>query len=412
MRHLLFIAALIGVSLSLVAGGFQLYSESATDVLAVGGAGVARGGEASAAWYNPATTIDIDRPTITGGGSLLRLAIEYKTSKRTDEMNDEPRMTGFIYGVMPLNEDFRLNLAVNVPNGMITQWESDSQLKTLATFTSLRVCHITPSLTWKATDKLSLAAGPTFTIGVARLANYIDLTAYGQGMNKNYMSAYDFGLGGFVAAYYKLNDEWAFGAKYQSRIRMTFKGDNSYRYKSYLNGAIKFVGDDLQGRIDMPAYLSLGVRNNSFEKWTFLFDAVWTEWSSYKALNIEFDTYPGKDTPGTAANKRKWHDVWSYHFGAEYELTDRWTLRAGYCFDVSPSNSRYQSPEMPDSNKHLFTVGFKYETDNWGFDFGYGYTYFYKSHLGKSVAKSHGIAERGRFSTDCHILSASLTLKF
>lgn len=412
MRHFLFFAAIVLASLSLLAGGFQLYSESATDVLSVGGAGVARGGKASASWYNPATTVDIQRPIITGGGSLLRLAIDYKTSVRTDEMDNQPRMTGFIYGVMPIADDFRLNLAVSVPNGMITQWKSDSRLNTLATFTSLRVCHITPSLTWKATDKLSFAAGPTVAIGVARLANYIDLKSYGLGMNKNYMSAYDFGLGGFAATYYKLNDEWAFGAKYQSRVRMTFKGDNEFRYSSYMDGALKFNGGRLEGRIDMPAYVALGVRNNSFERWTFLFDAVWTEWSSYANLNLKFRRYPGRNTPGTAINMRKWHDVWAYHFGAEYKLTDRWTLRAGYCYDVSPSNSRNQSPEMPDADKHLFTIGFEYDADNWGFDLGYGYTYFYKSRLGTNVAKSHGIAERGRFSADCHILSASLTLKF
>ncbi|MCQ2402677.1 MAG: outer membrane protein transport protein [Lentisphaeria bacterium] len=402
---------LVGVSVCL-GSGFQLYSESAADVLGIAGASVARNGHASAAWYNPASTIDITRPTFTGGGSALKLSIDYKTSVRTDHLDDQPRYAGFFYGVYPLNDDFRLNLSVNAPCGMITQWNRSAQLSTMATFTSLRVCYITPSITWKATEKLSLAAGPSVTIGVARLANYIDLRKYGQGMNKNYMSADAFGLGGFLAAYYKLTDDWAFGAKYQSRVAMTLRGKARYRHSSYLNRAILFKDGAVHTRMDMPAFLALGVQNTSLDNWTFLFEALWTEFSSYKHQDIHFRHYPGGLARGKAANPRKWHDVWSYHFGVEYKLTDHWLLRGGYCFDYSPANKRYVSPEMPDADKHLFTCGVEYQGETWDFALSYGYTRFQRTKLGTASLKREGISERGVFHSDCHILSASVTLKF
>lgn len=394
-----------------LAGGFQLYSESAADMLGLAGAGVARAVHASSAWYNPAATIDIEQTTLSAGGSALFLASEYKTSAGKDSMDDQPRYTGFFYGVMPLGEDYRLNLSVNAPYGMITQWGSDSQLRTLATFTSLRVCYISPSLTWRVNDHLSVAAGPSVAIGVARLANYIKLP-YGLKDNKNYMSADATALGGFAALYYKFNDEWAFGAKFQSRIRMRFEGENAFRYKSYLNGMLKFTPGDAHARIDMPATLSLGLRNNSIDRWTFLFDAVWTQWSSYKAMNISFEKYPGTDKPGMARNPRGWHDVWTYHLGTEYQLTDRWVLRAGVDYDHSPANRRSISPEMPDSDKILFGLGAGYQYGHWGFDLAYGYCRFAKTKLGTRSASSHGITERGTFRTDCHIFSAGLTYRF
>lgn len=405
-------AALLSLGGLLHAGGFQLYSESATDMLGTAGSGVARGGRASAAWYNPATTVDIDRITVTGGGSLLGLSSEYSTSTASDDLVDKIRMTGFFYGVAPLGDDFRLNLSVNAPYGMITQWEPDSQLSSLSTYTCLRVCYISPSITWKVNDQLSFAAGPDIAIGVARLANYIDIPVPGQKRNKMYMSAESMGIGGFAAVYYKPSDEWGFGAKFQSRIHMRFDGDVKYRYREYLNGALKFHNSDAHASIDMPASVALGIRNNSFERWTFLFDAVWTKWSSYKALNLSFDKYPGTTTPGEVKNPRDWHDVWTYHAGAEYKLTDRWTLMAGFDYDNSPSNSRSTSPEMPDSDKFLIGVGVGYLADNWGFDIAYGYSRFTKTNLGSRVAAGKGIAERGTFKTDCHILSASVTLRF
>ncbi len=393
-----------------LAGGFQLYSEGSADILGLAGAGVARASNSSP-WYNPATTVDVDRITLTAGGSALFLASEYKTSARTDKMDDQPRFMGYFYGVMPLGEDYRLNLSVNAPYGMITQWKSNSQLNNLATFTSLRVCYITPSLTWKVNDNLSVAAGPNVAIGVARLATYINLP-YGLKPNKNYMSADAVALGGFLSLYYKFNDEWAFGAKYQSRIHMRFEGENVFRYQSYMGGLLKFQDADAHASIDMPAYLALGLRNNSIDRWTFLFDATWTQWSSYKALDLCFDKYPGTDRPGVAKNPRKWHDVWTYHLGAEYQLTDQWVLRAGLDYDNSPANRRSLSPEMPDSDKWLMTVGAGYQGEHWGFDIAYGYSRFEKAKLGTQVAASHNIAERGTFKTDCHIVSTSVTYKF
>ena len=408
---------LLAVSLMLIlsavpclAGGFQLYSEGSADMLGLAGAGVARPSNSSP-WYNPATTVDVDRTTVTAGGTALWLGSEYKTSKATDKMDDQPRFMGYFYGVMPLGDDYRLNLSVNAPYGMITQWKSDSQLSNLATFTSLRVCYITPSLTWKVNDNLSVAAGPNVAIGVARLATYINLP-YGLKANKNYMSADAVALGGFLSLYYKFNDEWAFGAKYQSRIHMRFEGENEFRYKSYMNGMLNFTGADAHASIDMPAYLALGIRNNSIDRWTFLFDATWTQWSSYKALDLCFDKYPGTERPGVAKNPRKWHDVWTYHLGAEYQLTDQWVLRAGLDYDNSPANRRSISPEMPDSDKWLMTVGAGYQGEHWGFDIAYGYSRFAKSKLGTQVAASHNITERGTFKTDCHILATSVTYKF
>lgn len=410
-KSLLILVSVLSLSAGLcLGGGFQLYSEGSAEMLGLAGAGVARAGNSSP-WYNPATTVDIDRISLTAGGSALFLSSEYKTSAKTDKMDDQPRFMGYFYGVMPLGEDYRLNLSVNAPYGMITQWEKDSQLSTLATFTSLRVCYITPSVTWKVNDNLSVAAGPNVSIGVARLANYIKLP-YGLKDNKNYMTADAVGLGGFLAMYYKFNDAWAFGAKYQSRIHMRFEGENEFRYKSYMGGMLKFQGADAHASIDMPAYLALGIRNNSLDRWTFLFDATWTQWSSYKSLDLCFDKYPGSDRPGTAKNPRKWHDVWTYHLGAEYQLTDKWVLRAGLDYDNSPANRRSISPEMPDSDKWLMTFGAGYQGEHWGFDVAYGYSRFRKAKLGTQVAASHGLQERGTFKTDCHIVSTSVTYKF
>ena len=409
-RILIFLALAVLMPCMVYAGGFQLYSESATDVLGVAGAAVAREDKASNAWYNPASTTTIDVPTLSVGTTWMKLSSEYKTSRATDDMDDQFRITGYAYAVIPFADDFRFTLSVNAPYGMITQWEHDSQLSTMATFTSLRVCYISPGIAWKVTDNFSIAAGVNEAIGVSRLARYIDLSAYGvKKRNKLYLNAEGDGQGGFISLYYKPFEDWAFGAHYQSKVRVHMSGEANYRYE--MNGLLKFIPGGADTTITMPAYLALGVENSTFEKWRFMADAIWTQWSSYRGLDINIRKMPGTGKHGTASSYRDWHDVWAYHFGVEYLLTDKWTIRGGYAIDLSPSNSRTTAPEMPDSNKQLFALGIGYQTEKWGFDLSYCYVYFDKEKLGRKNAAAYKI-ERGEFETNCHVISAQLTYRF
>ena len=186
-----------------------------------------RSGHASSAWYNPAATTTIDVPTATFGGTFIKLESGYTSpvTNHTEWMDEQCRLTGFFYGVVPVHDDWRLNLSVNAPYGMITQWPHDYSLNTLATFTSLRVCYISPSVAYRVSDELSLGVGVNAAIGVARLASYIDLNAYGQGQNKLYLRADAEGAGGFLSVFYHPWEDWTFGAHYQSKVKLNFKGE-------------------------------------------------------------------------------------------------------------------------------------------------------------------------------------------
>jgi long-chain fatty acid transport protein len=413
MKRRLLSVALLVLALSVYGGGYQLYSESATDVLSVGGAGVARSGAASSAWYNPAATVTIDRTTVSFGGSLLGLAITYANDSHRDKLNDEFRMTGFFYGVQPLNNDLRLTLSVNAPFGMITQWQDKAQLSTLAEYTMLRVCYVSPGLALKVSDEFSVAAGMNVAIGVARIGKQIDMSALGMANNKIYMRASGEGVGGFLSAFYRPHEDWAFGAHYQSPVRVRFAGDASYRFKSsHYGNMLRFDKGNVHTVLTMPGYLALGVENSTFDKLKLMADVVWTQWSVYKDMDIYLDKLAPTGKKGVSPAPRKWHDVMSYRVGAEYQLDEHWVLRGGYMLDISPSNNRYRSPEMPDTNKQMFALGVGYQQANWGIDLGYAFVRFDDGKLGTEIAKKAGIADRGTFSSRVNILSAQFTYRF
>ncbi len=405
-------------------GAYQLYSESSAEALSLAGSVIAREGMISNAWYNPATTTSIEGPSLMAGASALLLYIDYSSDLGSDSLQTRVRPTGYFYAILPFENDLNLNLSVNAPYGMITEWDNDWLEQYMTTYTNLRCIYFTPSLAWKVNEQISLAAGVNLVYATARLARNLPYPP----KNKLYMSADAIGVGYNLSAMYKPREDWSLGVHYQSRVKLDFDGKAKYRHQ----GAFPvgpgvntyFIKDDGSTTITLPSSLGFGVANTSFEKLTLSFDAVWTEWSTYADNNIKFDSQPGYigTTPPTkkwtAKKKKDWDDVWSFRFGASYQLNENWVLRAGYMYDNSPDNDRYRSPEMPDSDRNMFALGVGYSKDHWGFDFGYSYLIFKNSRAGRQAGdpatdpNCASYRRSGKFETDLHVVSAAVKYMF
>lgn len=413
------------------AAGFQLYSEGSAEALGVAGAVIGRQGMTSQAWYNPAATSSFEKPSFMAGFSALKLSSEYSYAGGSSELVDDWRPTGYFYTIFPLDEKFTLNLSINAPYGMITQWESDWVGQYIATYTNARFLYMTPSLTYRVNDELSIAAGFNIVYGSAELHKYIPpypvhpaFPMYGIGAktfakNKVSLSADGFGVGFTGSVHYQPTEDWGFGAHYQSRVRLHLKGESKFRYEEDyqvpLPGGplVGYRDGDADTYVTLPSSLGVGVANNSFKDWTLTFDTVWTEWSTYDDLDVHFDHYPVLRTPKTSFKNNKWDDVFSFRVGAEYQLNDNWALRGGYMYDISPANDRWRAPEMPDNDRHMFSLGCGYTKDNWGIDLAYAYLFLEDGKLGTEVAKTPGYTGgRGSFETDVHIVSLAVRYQF
>lgn len=426
-------------------GAFQLYSESSAEALSLGGSVIGRPGMLSNAWYNPASTSTIETPSLMAGASGLLLHMDYSSELGNAKMQKRLRPTGYFYGILPLENDLTLTLSVNAPYGMITEWDNDWVESTLATYTNLRCIYFTPNLVWKATDELSFAAGINLVYGTARIAKNIPtdeqsaqlnqqvipgIPVYSiPGNNKVYLSADAFGIGYTLSTFYQPHEDWNFGLTYQSSVKLKFDGDAKYRhkgeYKSNYEGMIppEMVPPPLYIRngggktdIELPASLGFGVANTSFDKLTLSFDAVWTEWSSYDRLKIKMKRMPYNESPnqkGYTDKKKDWSDVWSLRLGASYDLNENWVLRCGYMYDKSPDNDKYRTPEMPDSDRNMVSLGFGYMKDHWGLDFAYSYLKLRNSRAGRyATDASDNFKNSGKFGGDLHIVAAAVKYMF
>lgn len=401
-KGILLSGALVGMMLGAVdavGAGFQLYTEGSAEALGQGGAISARRDMLSNAWYNPAALAGIEQRQVMVGNTSVNLKIHYDQNGYHAKMEDRWRNVPHLFYAQPIDERLGGTLAVTVPYGLTTEWQSTWQGRGLAIDTSLIAVYVTPALAWRVNEKLSLSVGLSGVMADALIRRALPL-------GEMELRADGIGLGGMLAAHYQLDEEWAFGAKFQSRVDLALRGNARY---SAVFPAL--INADAETTLRLPATLTVGVSNTSVEKWTFGFDVVWTEWSTYDQLLVDFDRLPFAGVPGQSRERKDWTDVFSFRLGAEYELNEQWVLRGGYIHDQSPMKEETRSPEMPCSDRHMVTVGVGYTRDAWGVDVGYSYLMAKRADVGARGVPPALNAE-GEYRTTAHLVGASFRYKF
>jgi long-chain fatty acid transport protein len=161
----------------------------------------------------------------------------------------------------------------------------------------------------------------------------------------------------------------------------------------------------------------MGIAYSRFKPFTFEFDTTWTGWSTYDQLKVNLDTpvpVNGVLTT-TITTPKNWHDSWAFRFGANYEVNERMKIRAGYIYDLTPVPDSTFDPQVPDANRHIFTVGSDLKIQR--FTLGFAYNYI----LSESRTKSNSIVvngvpaplqANGRYNSDVHSLGLSWSFQF
>jgi long-chain fatty acid transport protein len=302
------------------------------------------------------------------------------------------------------------------PFGMGTVWPPTWAGRYLTTYSSMKTYSLNPVVSVKVLDNLSLAAGfdvmwskvilkrktPVVIPGRQFPDGEIRLTGEGSG------AGYNFGM------LYEPLTGVKLGVAYRSQIKVNHAGAFTTNLAPPLIAGPTSPGE---ATIAFPPSLTMGIAYNRFKPFTFEFDTTWTGWSSYDKLKVNLDqTVNIKGVPTTTITTPKnWHDTFAFRFGTSYEVNDWMKLRAGYIYDLSPVPDSSFEPQVPDSNRHVFTVG--QDLKIWRFTLGFAYNYI----LAESRTKSNnvvvnGVASplqaNGRYNSDVHSLGLSWSFQF
>jgi len=413
------LAAMVAVSLfcwctsSSWAGGFALVQQG-TAAMGQGNAFVAEANDATAIFYNPAGLNQIKRAQFYQGSFFNYPDREYSGGGLDSQTYHRLYRSLTAYIAIPVNDRVALGLGFFSPFGMGTVWPPTWVGRYITTFSRLQTYNLNPVISVKVLDNLSLAAGFDVLWSKVRLKRKTPLVFGGRAFpdgeteftGQGSGAGYNFGLLYEPLAGVKL------GVAYRSQIKVNHRGDFTLALPVPL-GAGRISG--AEGAIVYPPSLTMGIAYSRFKPFTFEFDTTWTGWSSYAKSKVNLDSQILGNGVTTITTPKNWHDAWAFRFGANYEVNEWMKLRVGYIYDLTPVPDTSFDPQVPDANRHIFTVG--QDLKIMRFTLGIAYNYI----LSESRTKNNTIVTNGvpapsqangRYNSDVHSLGLSWSFQF
>ena len=401
------------------AAGFAIYEWSARD-FALGGATVGRADDPAALASNPAGITQLDGIQVMAGVMPIKpLMTVVADGVSYDSDDDSIFFPPHFYATWKVNDRYSVGLATFSRFGLGTKFDENWAGRYNSYEATIESMSINPNVAVKVTDNFSAAFGVEAMylnfIQKKKLRMFDGGGALADGNAK--LEADGMGYGFNIALHYQPCPYARLGLSYRSPVTMKVNGDADFSNISGTPAAIgAFKDTSASGVVTLPDSFSLGVAMYPMEKLSVEVGAVYTLWSKYDELKINFGDRlnPFDPTSDQTVSPKNWDDVWRLNIGVEYAALDWLDVRLGYVWDQSPAKDSTIDYLLPDSDRHMFSGGLGFHKDNWGLDMSYSYLMFEDRDIKGRNDKSGNpeILDGKVKDAHAHVAGLSFTYKF
>ncbi len=404
-------AALAGLASSAVAGGFAIGTQSGSGTGNAFAGGAAAADDASVAWYNPALMTLLPDRQVAGALHVLKPSFKFQNNGSTSPIGTGEGGDGGDWAFVPngfftiaINPSLSFGLALNVPFGLKTEYESGWRGQFTALKSEIKTININPSVAYKINNMVSIGGG----VSVQRIEAELTNSAGGAGIST--LSADDIGYGYNLGLMIQASPTTRIGAHYRSKIKYQLEGTVGFSVAGVANG-------DVRADLEVPDSASLSVFQ-TLGNLELMGDITWTGWSSVKQLEVirtsTATTLPG--LPGASGSTLStlplnWDDTWHYAIGANYKLNPQTKLRVGVALDKTPTNDVDRTSRLPDQDRTWLAFGVQFKpTKTSILDVGYAHEFIKDANINNSQGAAGQLT--GTFKNKADILSVQYSLSF
>jgi len=433
-RSVLLILLVLAWPLTAGASGFGVFTQGASG-LGQANAVVAHPTGPSSLYFNPALLNDVPgRGIEVGTTGIYSDRNVTLNSGGTEDSDDGWNFPSTFYYTHQVNDRLTAGFGVFFPFGLSNTWDDDYEGRYLGTSGEVLTMNINPAVSWRVTDRLSLAAGFSMLYMEATLESKINQTAaytilQNQGAPLPNLTApladvdQEFAGDGWGAGYnlgllYKFTDRISFGATYRSHIDVAINSadvdfDNVH---PFLGTA--FPETAASTDIRLPAQATAGVAFRITEPLVIEVGVRWEDWESTEELKIEFDAPVLGQT--TNVTPRDWDATWTYNIGGQYRVNETWAINAGYLYGKNAVPDNTFEPIIPDTDAHLFTLGAEAGFGPWTIAGAFGYEHHEArtkdnrlgDPLGSILAGQPISTANGEYESDIYLVGLSVGYRF
>lgn len=362
------------------AAGFALFENGARAV-GMGGAFAAVADDPSAGYFNPAGLAFLEGTKALAGVFLITESSKFRGDNphpgvgyRT-EMKEQIFYPLHLHYTAPLAGNFRWGVSVFSPFGLGTWWPSNYAGRFISKRIDLKVFDINPNVAWKLADNFAVGVGFDYFLVQVDLTKSIGvINPYTQrvaevGQVHMYNDGFDGDWGYNLGFLWKLGGGVSLGAAYRSRVLVEIN-DAKASFIQFATGYADFdalVAQQIpfqanpkgKTRINFPAEARLGLAWQG-ERTTVSTDAVHMGWDSFAELPITIVGYPLL----SSVRPEDFHDAWTYRFGIERKISEKFALQLGYYRDRTPMPAHIVSPLLPDADRDGYSIGFSWQVNS------------------------------------------------
>lgn len=348
------------------ASGFAIYEHG---IRANGFAGAFTGlaDDASAIYYNPAGLSFLSPGKHMLFGSTIIIP-KLTWNALDSEPWHEPRSVDTKFKVFPpvnlhytstSESGFAWGIGLYNPFGLGVFWpdepKEDWPGRTTIVEINLETFFLSPTVSYKLSDKLSLAAGINLVHGIVGLKKRNSTSIDGVEPLAD-LSGSGNAIGFNLGAMFKPLEELSLGLNYRHSVDLDFEGDSEFTETGDLEPFL--VGGDISTSITLPRSVTMGLSYKLTDKFLINADYMMVGWSSFDTLIIDFAVNNSFQTD--LRSPKRYEDSWNIRIGGEYIYSDVLSVQVGFLYDINPVPDEYFEPLLPDSDRTGFALGFDY----------------------------------------------------
>ncbi len=393
------------------AAGFYIQEQS------VKGLGTAFAGsatsieDASTVYFNPAGMTKLEGAQVNAGVHLLIPNADITDTGSTfppgvtaaeDNGNPyDPSPIPNLFAVTPVTlggHELWAGVGVTAPFGLGSDYGDDSVVRFDSTETELMTINVAPSVAYKVNDMISVGGGLDIQYADAELKSA--LWAGTEGTST--LEGDDISVGYNLGVQVQATPSTEIGLHYRSAISHELDGKIIVEGSTGADRNIDGGAD-----LDLPDILTLGAAHDVNDKLRVMGQATWFGWNNFQEIKAVDNS--GNEISNVEQN---YQNTMAFAVGAEYDVNDTWTVRAGYQYDETPTVDKFRTTRTPDGDRHWFSGGATYSLND-KIDLDFAATYIDVGEGTIDVSRNGGFANVNA-DTDGYvgIVAAGINYKF
>lgn len=248
-----------------------------------------------------------------------------------------------LYGALPITDQLWLGIGVSAPFGLGSDYDDGWFGRFDSTKTELKTINVAPSIAFKATEWLSLGLGLDVQYADANLQ--ANAFAGAEGLSR--LVGDDWSVGYNAGVQIKPFENTEIGIHYRSSMEHTLEGTISAEGTGA--GDFNVAGS---ADLNLPDIATFGIAHDITPQTRIMGQATWFGWNNFQDITAI-------DVNGVQRSQvvQNYQTTWAFAVGAEHDLNEDWTVRAGYQYDETPTTDLYRTSRTPDGDRNWFSVG-------------------------------------------------------